>query len=71
MLKWLLVFAVIGLGLWVLIVRNRQPRRNDAAPTSLAMVECAHCGLHLPSDDALLSGTRVYCSEAHRLAGPR
>ncbi len=71
MLKWLLVFAVIGFGLWVLIVRNRKPRRDDAVPKSQAMVECAHCGLHLPSDDALLSGTRVFCSEAHRLAGPR
>ena len=71
MLKWLLVFAVIGFGLWVLIVRNRKPRRDDALPKSRAMVECAHCGLHLPSDDALLSGGRVFCSEAHRLAGPR
>ncbi len=71
MLKWLLVFSVIGFGLWVLVVRNRRSPPDQAPPKSRAMAECAHCGLHLPADDALLSGTRVFCSEAHRLAGPR
>ncbi len=33
---------------------------------------CAHCGVHLPVSEALHDiGGRVYCSEAHRLAGPR
>jgi len=68
-MKWLLVLAVVGLGLW-LFVRGRAPRRA-APPRPAAMVECAHCGVHLPATDAVLADSRVYCSEAHRLAGPR
>jgi len=41
-------------------------------PTQEAMVRCAHCGLHLPESDALSDGAgRVFCSPAHRQAGPR
>jgi uncharacterized protein len=68
-MKWLVVLAVVGIGLWLLL-RGRTPRRK-APPRSQAMVECAHCGVHVPATDAVLSGTRVFCSEAHRLAGPR
>jgi uncharacterized protein len=36
------------------------------------MLACAHCGVHLPSADALRDAAgRAYCSDAHRLAGPR
>lgn len=44
--------------------------RGDAAPAT--MIACAHCGVHLPQPDAFFdAGGRPYCSEAHRLAGPR
>jgi uncharacterized protein len=35
------------------------------------MLQCSHCGLHLPHGDALHDARGVFCSEAHRLAGPR
>jgi uncharacterized protein len=35
------------------------------------MVECAHCGLHLPAADAVREGDKLYCGEAHRRLGPR
>ncbi len=35
-----------------------------------AMVSCAHCGLHLPRQDALPAGERYYCSDEHRQRGP-
>jgi uncharacterized protein len=28
-------------------------------------VQCAHCGLHLPREEALQSGNRYFCSQAH------
>jgi len=68
-MKWLVVLAVVGIGLWLLL-RGRTPRRG-AAPRPQAMVECAHCGVHVPAADAVLGGASVYCSEAHRLAGPQ
>ncbi|MEY2687899.1 MAG: hypothetical protein RL375_2097 [Pseudomonadota bacterium] len=38
----------------------------------VAMVRCAHCGVHLPQSEALLDDEqRSYCSAAHRGAGPR
>jgi len=39
-------------------------KSRPAAPT--LMVACAHCGTHLPSDDALAGRHGVYCSAAHR-----
>lgn len=68
-MKWLIVIAVTGLVVW-LLTRGRAPRQRPPQ-RAVAMVECAHCGVHFPSGDAVLDGTRVYCSEAHRLAGPR
>ena len=68
-MKWLLVFAVVGLVAWLLL-RHRAPRQKPPQRAG-AMVECAHCGVHFPSTDAVLDGSRVYCSEGHRLAGPR
>jgi uncharacterized protein len=28
-------------------------------------VQCAHCGLHLPRQEALRQGNTYYCSQAH------
>jgi uncharacterized protein len=43
---------------------------TDAAPQT--MLACVHCGVHLPKADALFDvGGKPYCSEAHRLQGPR
>ena len=76
-MKYLLVLLVVGIGLWSLMARLRGPRppRGDSgkAPPGnapQAMVECAHCGLHLPAADALPEGSRLYCSDAHRRLGP-
>ncbi|GAB1388924.1 MAG: hypothetical protein AMXMBFR78_00260 [Rubrivivax sp.] len=48
---------------------KRSPGRGGQAVTMLA---CAHCGLHLPREDAVMDAAgRPYCGSAHRLAGPR
>lgn len=73
-MKYLLVLLVVGVGLWVFVKRWRGPvpptpgRAATQAP--VAMVECAHCGLHLPAADALAEGSRLYCCDAHRRLGP-
>ena len=84
LLKYLLLALVV---LWLLYspaVRGRlrgQPRHkaDSGKPPQGAQAAradriepCAHCGVHLPVSEALHDiGGRVYCSEAHRLAGPR
>lgn len=77
-MKYLLVIAVVGFVLWLMFGRDRgaakpSPRRRSAAPAApVEMVACAHCGVHLPADEAVAdAGGRRYCGEAHRLAGPR
>lgn len=30
------------------------------------MLECDFCGVHVPRGDALISGNRSYCCEAHQ-----
>ncbi len=44
--------------------------KKVAAPAEI--VACAHCGVHLPVDEAVVGEEgRVFCGEPHRLAGPR
>jgi uncharacterized protein len=79
--KFLLVLLVVGVGLWMLTARLRKPggggQGGDAArpkPADAAkpveIVACAHCGVHLPAQDALVDGDRRFCSDAHRRLGP-
>lgn len=76
-MKYLLVIAVVGFVLWLMFGRDRgarpPQRRRAAAPAApVEMVACAHCGVHLPADEAVADAAgRRYCGEAHRLAGPR
>jgi uncharacterized protein len=78
-MKYLLVLAVVVIGIWLWRkgreeeLRERAPpraRRSLDAPTET--VRCAHCGLHLPAADAVPGGAgRVYCGAAHRAAAER
>ena len=77
MMKYLLVLAVVLLVLGLARARRRvdskpaRPAAGPAKPATEEMVRCAHCGVHLPRRDALAGGASgLYCSEAHRLAGP-
>lgn len=78
-MKFVLVVLVVVVGLWMLLSRTRrrvdppapapkEPGRTEVAP----MLACAHCGVHLPRPDAVFDADgRAFCSDAHRLAGPR
>jgi uncharacterized protein len=48
---------------------GRQPSTGPAAPQ--AMLTCAHCGVHLPRDEALPGRGGVFCDAAHRAAFER
>jgi uncharacterized protein len=79
-MKYLLVLVVVGAVLWLMFGRDRRAGRAEAtrqaAPakpkTPVLMLTCAHCSLNLPRTEALFDASgRPFCSEAHRLAGPR
>lgn len=76
-MKYLVVILVVLAVVWLL---RSQRRRDDPPPRASAprrdavqeMVDCAHCGVHLPATEAVRGEDgRHYCSPAHRLAGPR
>jgi uncharacterized protein len=76
-MKYLLVLAVVLVGIWAWR-RGRDDDRKaklaaakrDAIAPQEDMVRCAHCGLHLPRSDALPGGAgdppALYCSAEHR-----
>jgi uncharacterized protein len=76
-MKYLIVLLVVVIVGWLLVgraTRRGAVRKEGPGRPALEaedMVACAHCGVHLPRGDALVDGTTVYCSDAHRVAGPR
>lgn len=81
-MKYLLVLLVVVIGLWLLLRGRAAPppgagdgrgrRGRDGNSAAEPVVACAHCSLHLPRHDAIVDAAgRPFCSDAHRLAGPR
>ena len=69
-LRVVLILLLVGLIVWALGTRSRTRRRSEQVPRPQEFARCAHCGVHLPINEAVRDGDRAYCSEAHRLAGP-
>ncbi len=73
----MLRFVVLVAAVWVAFLIVRQLLRSGSARPNAPrlpdtrMVRCAHCGLHVPEDEALQHEKHYFCSEKHRLAGPR
>ena len=71
----IVALAVLWLLLRGLVRRAKGEGRGEAEPqrkappaTAQAMLACAHCGVHLPRDEALPGRGGVFCGEAHRAA---
>jgi len=73
LVRVVILVLVVSIVLWLLSARSRGRSDNGARkprqPESFA--RCAHCGVHLPLNDAVVDRGMTFCSEAHRLAGPR
>lgn len=83
MSKWLVLLLVLAVAFWWWSGRRRLPKGTPTRPTAgpaatRDMVVCAHCGLHLPREDALPAGkadsaavkpASWYCCAEHRAAG--
>ena len=73
----LLLFLLILVGIYlfrrsVLRPPGQAPRMGSAPPPESdraeRMIECAHCGLHVPESEAVAGDGLTFCSEAHRRA---
>jgi uncharacterized protein len=77
-MKYLLVLVVVVVIGWLLLGRRgssgagASSRGKPPATPPATMIACAHCGVHLPAAEAVNDAKgQSYCSDAHRLAGPR
>ena len=72
--KILLVVGVIAAVYFIVRAYTRAlaaKQRESAAKPTEDMVQCAHCGVHLPRGDSIAEGSRYFCSTEHRqLHGP-
>ena len=73
-MKYLLLLALLAGLFFVLGLKRSRPRDPEARaprppapqPQPQAMLRCAECGMHLPSDEALPGKGGVFCSAEHR-----
>lgn len=74
-MKYLVLILVVGIVIWLLRASAR--RRTTVPPKAQAkslqvIVPCAHCGVHLPRQQAVAGAEgRLYCTDAHRIAHER
>lgn len=71
MSKILLIAIVVAVAFWLL--RNHRRRADRHAqrppdPQAEDMVDCAHCGVHLPRGEGIVSEARYFCSAEHEQA---
>lgn len=77
LLFWIVVVLVVLL-VMRLTARHAAARHHRASPTPRrpgapkrydTMVQCAHCGVHLPAADALHYHGKTWCSREHAQLG--
>jgi uncharacterized protein len=74
MFRLLFWIALITAAIW--LWRRLKPAARPA-PTPphenspALMVRCAHCGVHVPQQQALSENQQWYCSQPHLQQGPR
>jgi uncharacterized protein len=73
--RTLLFVLALGAIFWIVryMARNARARvdkRQDVEKPVQRMVRCAHCGVHVPSGEAVQADDRWYCSAEHRAKGP-
>ena len=68
MLRLLFWIAVIAAAVWFWRKFKSPAAKQQRAsePDAALMVRCAHCGVHLPRDEAITLDTRHYCCAEHQ-----
>lgn len=65
---------LIAIAIWLIIIVLKRYRKGfdssenqDAGgqQSSETMVQCAHCGVHLPASESIQSHGQFFCSQAH------
>jgi uncharacterized protein len=69
--KYLVIFLIVLAIAWRWRAsrdaqRSIKSQSKPAEPATVEMVACAHCGVHIPAQDAITGNKGVYCRVAHR-----
>ncbi|MFT3759487.1 PP0621 family protein [Thauera sp.] len=74
----LLILILVIAGIWwirrAMARIGKKPAKGKDGRADIAaerVLECAHCGINVPESEGVRAHGRFYCSDAHRLAGPR
>ena len=77
LLFWVGVILVALVVMRILARQSAARQRQSARPSPRkaqkryeTMVQCAHCGVHLPAKEALHSQGKIWCSQEHARLGP-
>ena len=71
-MKYLLIFLVVFLVAWRWRSAREAQQTNIAKKKAAAqalpvdIVECGHCGVHVPRNDAIQGRLTMYCTAHHR-----
>jgi len=71
----LVLFASVGWILWHLVKKShtdsQHPETEEVPPPSIKqggkMVQCDHCGLHFPEQEAVYLENATFCCEEHKM----
>ncbi len=63
-MKFFFLIAAILLIWWILKTLSRS-QAADRKPHTRNMLPCAHCGLHIPEDEAIRHHGKPYCCREH------
>ena len=68
-MKYLLILIAIVVAYWI-IKSYKRKAGGSATPGASApgedLVRCAHCGVHLPRSESVMTGQIFFCSPDHR-----
>lgn len=70
-MKFFLLIVVVLAGVWLWRLNrpadaSQKVNKPPPGPEPLDMVRCLHCGVHLPSAEAIQGTHGPYCSVDHR-----
>jgi len=65
-MKYLVLLLIVLAGIWWIRQQRKPDRPSSQKSGPQVMVPCAHCGTHVPEDDAIRGSRGLYCSAAHR-----
>ena len=52
---------------WLASLEQKRTQKKQGETSHIeTMVSCAHCGLHIPQNEAIQAQGKYYCSDEHR-----